>query len=160
MRRCSSWRWVVGLSRVLPCDFFFFFSVLFASSQQARKTTNSEGKQRRCTGAYSSWLMKGSQIWCRLARRWTASSVNINFPWRGVLALSPGTLLDILDEVAAEGCRQTFQAAKLKRFINGIIKKKNNHSIQSVFGRSLLSFYDLFLVLIDAIMLKEIPSSI
>lgn len=51
----------------------------FASSQQAGKTTNSQGKQLWRTQACLSWLMTGSQISCRLAQQWTTALVNIDY---------------------------------------------------------------------------------
>lgn len=112
---------------------------------------NLEGKQRRCTGAYWSWLMKGSQISCRLAHCRTASSVNINFPWRGVPAPSPQTLLNILQEVTREGHIQSSLAAKLKCFINGL----KMFFIQSVFSCYFFFFFSLFSVLMDALMFQS-----
>lgn len=96
--------------------------------------------------------MKGSQISCRLVQRWTASSVNINFPWRGVLALSPQTLLNILDEVTGEGRRQSFLAAKLKCFINRIKKASESNQCLAVIPFASWSAS----ALMDAITLKEI----
>lgn len=119
---------------------------VFAVSQQAEKTAECEGKQRRCTGAHMSWLMKGSQISCRLVQRRTASSVNINFPWRGVLTHSSQILLNKVEEVTAEGHRQSCLGAKLKCFISGPKKE----GIQSNQSRAIAHPSLLIWVIIDA----------
>lgn len=133
--------WAVGLSHVPLCDLM----LVCLESTGSENNTHSEGKQRRCTGAYSSWLMKGSQIWRRLARRRTASSMNINFRLKTRSRRpSPGTALDTIGR-GRRGRPQTktLKGANLKLFTGGREKKKKkkNPSSDSVLrGRDLRNY--------------------
>lgn len=139
---CRSWLaavWAVGLSHVPLCDLM----LVCLESTGSENNTHSEGKQRRCTGAYSSWLMKGSQIWRRLARRRTAFSMNINFRLKTRSRRpSPGTELDTIGR-GRRGRPQTktLKGANLKLFTGERGKeKKSKQWFSSARERS----YELF----------------